>query len=205
MARNISGLTLLEVLAATLIFVTVMTVLIGTSTTLVHRAGTASKRLEANLVADVFLADLEIQIKQRLAPVIEEPETNREDFTIQVSRSGLLGSPEDAPSLGLAGFGGAESGTGAREIAGLLAGDLPEVIKHLYQYDIDVSWIDSSGVQNVTRTTFAFDWQAAALEFSDLFGGGGSGDEGEGNDGDEDGEEADVEESIQRLREETGV
>ncbi|MFK7897590.1 MAG: hypothetical protein AB8G23_17265 [Myxococcota bacterium] len=198
-----SGLTLLEVLAATMIFALVMTVLVGTSSKAVHRSGTASKRLEANLVADAFLADLEIQINQRIAPTIEQAESNREDFTIQVARASLLGEATDGPNLGLTGFGNGEedAGSGAREIAGLLAGDLPEVVKHLYQYDIDVSWIDSSGVQNVTRTTFAFDWQAAALEFSDLFNAGSEGEDpaAEGEEGDESEEAED--EALNELRE----
>lgn len=201
MTRSRAGLTLLEVLAATMIFVMVMTVLVGTSTTAVHRSGTASKRLEANLVADAFLADLEIQMKQRIAPTIEQTESIREDFTIQVKRATLLGEGTDGPGLGDAGFGDEDSGSGAREIAGLLEGDLPEVVKHLYQYDIDVSWIDSSGVQSVTRTTFAFDWQGAALEFSDLFGESG---DGEGDGGEGSSEEANTEDAsaIDRLREE---
>lgn len=201
-----AGLTLLEVLAATMIFVMVMTVLIGTSTSAVHRSGKAAMRLEANLVADAFLGDLEIQIKQRIAPTIEQAESNREDFTIQMKRASLLGEATDGPALGLNGFDEedeSDSGSGAREIAGLLAGELPEVVKHLYQYDIEVSWIDSSGVQSVTRTTFAFDWQAAALEFSDLFGGpeGDENDLGEGASDDDEDAAAEAASAIDQLRE----
>ncbi len=203
-SRRNAGLTLLEVLAAAMIFAMVMTVLVGTSSTAVHRSGQASKQLEANLVADAFLADLEIQINQRIAPVIEEADSNRDDFTIQVQRVSLLGEATDGSGIGLNGFGDADAGSGAGEIAGLLAGDLPEVVKHLYQYDLNVSWVDSSGVQSVTRTTFAFDWQAAALEFAELFQ--GAGEEGTGEDTGEDASESDAEfkeaEALDRLRQE---
>ena len=47
-----AGLTLLEVLAAAMIFAMVMTVLIGTSSSAVHRVGMSARRLEANTVAD---------------------------------------------------------------------------------------------------------------------------------------------------------
>ena len=53
--RRAHGLTLLEVLAATLIFALVMTVLVGTSSTAVHRSGLSARRLEANLVADAVV------------------------------------------------------------------------------------------------------------------------------------------------------
>ena len=182
-----------------MIFAMVMTVLVGTSSTAVHRSGKAAKRLEANLIADAFLADLEIQIKQRIAPTLDETESNREDFTIQAKRVSLLGEAAGGPALGLGGFGDADEGAGATEIAGLLANDLPEVIKHLYQYEIDVSWVDSSGVQNVTRTTFAFDWQAAALEFAELFQGAGSGEDNSEEDGAEGEAELDEAEMLDQL------
>jgi len=46
--RSECGLTLLEVLAAFLIFAMVFTVLVGTSQTAVHSQGLAARRLEAN-------------------------------------------------------------------------------------------------------------------------------------------------------------
>jgi hypothetical protein len=51
----------------------------------------------------------------------------------------------------------------------LLAGELPEVAKHLRQYDIEIVWIGADGPESVTRTTFAFDWQAAKIEYATLF------------------------------------
>jgi len=51
----------------------------------------------------------------------------------------------------------------------MLGTELPEVVNHLKQYDIEVSWIEQNGPQRVTRTTFGFDWQTAAVELSDLF------------------------------------
>jgi len=177
--RGERGLTLLEVLAAAMIFAMVMTVLISTSSTAVHNVGVSARRLEANLVADELLADLEIQMKQGIAPVIEENETTRDQYAIRVFRTEII---QDQAA--------ADSGGPELSVASMLGTELPEVAKHLKQYDIEVSWFEQNGPQRVTRTSFAFDWQAAAIEFSDLFtrdkgiaggldqlGGDGAGDE----------------------------
>jgi Tfp pilus assembly protein PilV len=156
--RGERGLTLLEVLAAAMIFALVMTVLISTSSTAVHNVGVSARRLEANLVADELLADLEIQMKQGIAPVIEENETTRDQYAIRVFRTEIV---QDQTS--------ADSGGTQFSVASMLGAELPEVAKHLKQYDIEVSWFEQNGPQRVTRTTFAFDWQTAAIEYSDLF------------------------------------
>ena len=156
--RRELGLSLLEVLAAALIFAMVMTVLIGTSSTAVHNIGVSARRLEANLVADEILADLEIQMKEGIAPEIEENDSTREQYAIRVFRTDLSGEPDAA-----------NPGGAAANIASMIGADLPEVAQHLKQYDIEVSWIEQNGPQRVTRTSFAFDWQTAAVEFSELF------------------------------------
>jgi Tfp pilus assembly protein PilV len=156
--RGERGLTLLEVLAAAMIFAMVMTVLISTSSTAVHNVGVSARRLEANLVADELLADLEIQMKQGIAPVIEENETTRDQYAIRVFRTEIV---QDQAA--------ADSGGTQLSVASMLGAELPEVAKHLKQYDIEVSWFEQNGPQRVTRTSFAFDWQTAAIEYSDLF------------------------------------
>jgi hypothetical protein len=156
--RGERGLTLLEVLAAAMIFAMVMTVLISTSSTAVRNVGLSARRLEANLVADELLADLEIQMKQGIAPEIEENETTRDQYAIRVFRTDLIQDP-----------GAPDSGGTQLSVTSMLGAELPEVAKHLKQYDIEVSWIEQNGPQRVTRTTFAFDWQTAAIEYSELF------------------------------------
>jgi prepilin-type N-terminal cleavage/methylation domain-containing protein len=192
-ARGERGLTLLEVLAATAIFSMVMTVLIGTSSTAVHRSGLAVKRLEANLLADAVVADLEIQMRKKIAPVVEKTEwtTEDEEYVIRVQNRSIqeaLAAPAET-----VGDEAADAATptlpspGATQIAGgagigtLLAGELPEVAKHLRQYDIEIVWIGADGPESVTRTTFAFDWQAAQIEYAALFeaAGGETGEIGE--------------------------
>jgi hypothetical protein len=163
-ARREQGLTLLEVLAAAMIFSMVMTVLIGTSSTAVHRVGVSARRLEASTVADGVLADLEIAMKQGIAPLVEEEETQRDIFLVRVLRTDIL---EEEPG-GIAANVDTVGGSVA-SVAAMFGSQLPEVVNHLKQYDIEVSWTEQDGPQRVTRTTFAYDWQAAAIEFAALF------------------------------------
>ncbi len=180
-AREARGLTLLEVLAALAIFAVVMTVLIGTSTSAVHRAAVSARRLEANLLADAVVADLEIEMRRGIAPVVEKTEWKTEDeqYVIRLLNRTLqeaLAAPTTTLAEEADGTASpAPRGPGATQIGGsagigtLLAGELPEVAKHLRQYDVEVSWMDVDGPESLTRTTFAFDWQAAKLEYAALF------------------------------------
>jgi len=208
-AARRDGLTLLEVLAATLIFSLVMTALIGTSSSGVQRVGQSLRRLEADQVADAVVADLEIQMRKRIAPVIErnewktEAESEEDAYTIRVLNRSIqeaLAAPATTVAEEAAGAApvGETSGPGATRIGGgsgiggMLATELPEVAKHLHQYDVEVIWNGPGGPESVTRTTFAFDWQAAQVEYEALFaaagGGAGAADEESGNDDDESGE-----------------
>ena len=187
--RNRQGLTLLEVLAAVMIFAMVMTVLISTSTNAVHHVGKSARRLDADLVAETLLSDLEIQIRQGLAPEVENGEFTQDQYTIRVTMTDLI--PSDSGS----GSGTAPSGTSANltgDALSLLGGTLPEVAGYLRQYDIEVSWLEQSGPQSVLRTTFAYDWPAAQIELASLietassanaFGEDGSEDGGAGSGG----------------------
>lgn len=202
------GLTLLEVLAATMIFALVMTVLVGTSSTAVHRSGLAARRLESNVLADAVVADLEIQMRKKVAPVLEKTEWQTEDeqYVVRVQNRSIqeaLAAPAETVADELADEQAGDSagetvpalpGPGSTRIGGgsgigtLLAGELPEVAKHLRQYDIEIVWVGADGPESVTRTTFAFDWQAAQIEYAALFeaAGGDAGDAGTGDDEDAD-------------------
>ncbi|HIF91998.1 MAG TPA: prepilin-type N-terminal cleavage/methylation domain-containing protein [Myxococcales bacterium] len=163
--RNERGLTLLEVLAAVMIFAMVMTVLISTSTNAVHHVGQSARRLDADLVADTLLSDLEIQIRQGLAPGVEDGEFTQDQYTIRLAMTDLI--PSDSIS-GSGAASGAASEVFAGDALSSIGGALPEVAAYLRQYDIEVSWLTQSGPQSVLRTTFAYDWPAAQIELASL-------------------------------------
>jgi type II secretory pathway pseudopilin PulG len=159
------GLTLLEVLAAFMIFSLVFTVLVGSSQSGVHSQGTSARKLAANEVADRVLADIEVAMAKHELPLIEENEYPLEEFTIRIEERGLFdedpGGNDDA-------FAFADALAGGPSVAGLLDAELPNVAKHLRRYDIEVEWIEGAEAQILRRTTFAFDWPAAEIETGGL-------------------------------------
>lgn len=176
--RGARGLTLLEVLAAFLIFSLVFTVLVGTSQTAVHSQGLALRRLEASLIADEVLADLEVQIQQRLTPILADG-LSRELFEVEVTSSPFAAPAPDAGAAAAPAAGDALSLAGAGGGAALLAASFPEAAPFLLRYDVVVRWMEAEGPQQIGRTTFAFDWETASVALADLFAvaGGGLGSE----------------------------
>ncbi len=165
-ARN-EGLTLLEVLAAFLIFSMVFTILVGTSQSAVKSQGLSARRLAANEVADLVMADLEIPMAQHELPIIEEEEYPFDEFVVRVRYQGFLDEVETDASGGVAGL----SLGGALDATSLLAAQMPDVGKYLMRYDIEVEWQEGNTTESVRRTTFAFDWESAQLDVSGVFGG----------------------------------
>lgn len=166
-SRRTSGLTLLEVLAAVMIFAMVMSVLVGTSSNAVHHVGLSARRLEADLVANNLVADLEIQINQDNAPPIEDDDYTDEPYSIRITTTGL-GPTQSGPASAPGFTPVSVAAGGTDEALSLLQTALPAIVGHLRQYDVEVSWFERSGVQRVQRTTFAFDWQAAQTDLAPL-------------------------------------
>jgi len=161
--RRRQGLTLLEVLAAFAIFAMVFTILVGASRSAVQSQGLALRKLEANLLADETLAEIESQVQQRTLPIIDDIATSEEPdengFVVEVT-GGELGLAEGPPGLSTALDEDASGGFGS-----LLATGIPEFAAFLMRYDIEVRWQDGGRERRVRRTTFAIDWEGAAAEF----------------------------------------
>jgi len=164
------GLTLLEVLAAFLIFSMVFTILVGSSQSGVRSQGISTRLLAAAEVADLVVADLEIPMAKHELPIIEANEYPLEDFTVRIQERSFLGddaAPGAAP--------GATDIMAMGDVASLLESQLPDVGKYLVRYDVEVEWLEGNEPRSVERTTFAFDWAAAQVDTSGIFGGGGAG------------------------------
>ena len=173
------GFTLLEVLAAAMIFSVVVTVLVGSSSETVHRARISANRLEASQIADREIAILESLLSNRLTPP-EDKEDTWEDFGVTVSSEPALEADLASPNaLGdpLSQFSDATDGIGA--LGALLSVNAPGIEGFLLRYEIVVEWEEGSVTQRLRRTTFAFDWEGARRELPDLFT---SGDAGEDSD-----------------------
>jgi hypothetical protein len=166
------GLTLLEVLAAFLIFSLVFTVLVGSSQTGVHSQGLSSRRLAANEIAESLLADLEIPMARHELPVIDATEYQQDDFTIRVGEAALSANSAAPGAAPVATELDPLAGT---DLIGLLDTQLPDVAKYVKRYEIEVEWLEANELQKVTRTTFAFDWPSAQADPTGVFGAAAAG------------------------------
>ncbi len=171
--QALGGFTLLEVLAAVMIFATVVTILIGSSSETIHRAQISRDRLQASEIADREMAMLEAILSQQEA-LPEDKEELDEEFMVR-----MWSEPALESLGGGGGRGGIFSGDavqalangdqGAVGIGPLMAAQVPGIDIFLRRYEIRVEWTDGAIVDSVRRTTFAFDWEAAREALPELF------------------------------------
>lgn len=178
-APGADGFTLLEVLAAVMIFAVVVTMLIGSSTETVHRARLSATRLEASALADRELARIEAALTQRTTPPEDSEETVEDLFVVRVWSEPALedlgggggpsaGAPSESAIQALA-----TGSAGASALGPLIAMAAPGIEAFLLRYEIRVEWIDDSGPDQIRRTTYAFDWEGAGEALPELFKGAG--------------------------------
>ena len=145
--------TLLEVMAAVAVVAIVFTTLARVASQGLQSEGTSHRRLEASLLADSVLADIEDELAAGTAPEIGSSEEEEGYFTVfvDVTPFDLLSlipasdvSDDQAeaaePSFSLGGSGaGGESETPLRQI------------------EINVVWTEGLSEQSVSRTTYGID------------------------------------------------
>ncbi len=167
------GFTLLEVLAAVMIFATVVTILIGSSSETIHRAQISRDRLQASEIADREMAMLEAILSQQEA-LPEDKEELGEEFMVRMWSEPALESIGGGGGRG-GNFSGdavqalANGDQGAVGIGPLMAAQVPGIDAFLRRYEIRVEWTDGAVVDSVRRTTFAFDWEAAREALPEIF------------------------------------
>jgi prepilin-type N-terminal cleavage/methylation domain-containing protein len=153
MRKAETGFTLLEVLAAVAILAILYTVLAGSAMDGLLAEGLSKRRLEASLLADHWLADLELQLNAGGSPALGELEEEDGDFRVRVTVE-----PFDLilPEL--------ETGnTAPKPVLSDLSLDRTSPLRLI---QIRVSWLEAETEYQVTRTTFGFD--ANALDPSKL-------------------------------------
>lgn len=144
MRRAERGFTLLEVLAAVAILGILYTTLVGVAMQGLQAEGTSRRRLEASLIADRQLAELDLQLDTGVVPPIGEEDTEQGDFRITLSVE-----PFDLVLPGL------EDERGQN--APLLSDVTADKTTPLRVIRIVVSWPEGDVEQQVVRTTFGFD------------------------------------------------
>lgn len=173
-----AGFTLLEVLAAVAILAIAYTTLGSTGLQGLQHEGEARRRLEASLLADAAIAEIESAIDAGTAPPVGDEETEQDGYRIQVSVQPFrLVVPEPLAERGGKRLGNAQSRLGGDRSGERVApgesllgpsaagrgGNSP-----LRRIDVHVVWDEGFGERTTTRTTFALDAEAAAATIQAL-------------------------------------
>lgn len=182
--RRAHGFTLLEVMAAVAVLGILTTVLVRVASQGMAAEGDARRRLEASLLADQVLLELETAWKSGQPLEMGRVEDEREGFAVVVDVApldpatfGFGAALEPPPEEGRRGGGRREAETGAPSLFSAAGPNQPAILGFV---TVVVSWMEGAHEQAVTRTSFALDRQAAAPLLEPLApeGSGGIGGEG---------------------------
>jgi prepilin-type N-terminal cleavage/methylation domain-containing protein len=187
--RTRAGFTLLEVLAAAAVVGAAFTVVAKANIQGLRAEGTAGRRLEASLLADRVLSELEVQLMIGTAPQVGRDERDMEGFNVLVEVAPLAIVLADLPPEL------AESAALSDNRAGptLLAKESSGAVTPLRHVHIAVGWTEGASEQQVVRDTFVFDaasvssyLEGISTEDAGAPDGGDEDDSGEDSDSDED-------------------
>jgi prepilin-type N-terminal cleavage/methylation domain-containing protein len=148
MRRAETGFTLLEVMAAVAIIAIVFTTLARVANDGLRSEGVSRRRLEASLLADRRLAQIEIELAAGIAPEIGESEEEEEPYTILVQ----VTSFDIASAIPVTGFGEADPTEKAT-----LTGVLGDGVSPIRAIEVAVSWIEGMDEMRVVRNTYGID------------------------------------------------
>ncbi len=151
------GFTLLEVLAAVALLAILYTTLAGVAIQGLRAEGEAQRLLEASLLADEQLAEIETVIASGGAPPVGRSESEHDLFLVSVNVA-----PVDLALL-LPGDAAAAEGEGQSLLSGADGSPVSLI-------EVVVSWREGVGERSTTRTTYAFD----PLVVADLLGAAGA-------------------------------
>ena len=149
-SRSRAAFTLLEVLAAVAILGVLYVVLADVAIQGLRAEGRSRRRMEASLVADRALSEIETEIEAGGFPELGRlPETEEDLFRIAVEVR-----PYSIPLLGESAEAGSD--TGSPSEGGTLAS--------LREIELTVTWLDGADEHQVVRTTYAFDAATASSQ-----------------------------------------
>jgi len=151
MRRSDAGFTLLEVMASVAVLAIVFTTLARVANQGLQSQGISKRRLEASLLADAVLADIEVQIAEGTAPEIgrTESEEGRYAVVADVSAFDLAGAipvPAEAP--------GTELGLGVPTQPAAGASSIGSAVRAI---EIAVTWTEGMHEYRVIRSSYGFD------------------------------------------------
>jgi prepilin-type N-terminal cleavage/methylation domain-containing protein len=151
-----AGFTLIEVMAAVAVLGLFGTVLAQQAIQGMHYEGDARRRLQASLLADRALWQVEAGLKLGTPPQPKQEETETEEgFRVLLDVQ-----PLDLAQLGLAPKPDAPGAQRDAPPGAPPGGDAAALPLPIFQVFVRVAWTEGLVEQTVTRTTFAFDGTA---------------------------------------------
>jgi prepilin-type N-terminal cleavage/methylation domain-containing protein len=167
-----TGFTLLEVLAAVAILSIWFIVIAGTAMQGLRAEGVSRRRLEAGMLADRILSDLEASTIDGSVPEPIEEMSEQGDYAVTVIVAPFSGDGS-ALAEGVGNAPAPDAAAPALPLDQLIASEMPERSADLRRIDVRVAWLEGEAEQWVTRTTFVFDlvtarqaYDAAGLQTS---------------------------------------
>jgi prepilin-type N-terminal cleavage/methylation domain-containing protein len=158
------GFTLLEVLAAVALIGFAYVALSQAGIQGLRIEGDARRRLEASLLADRTLADLEAAVETGSVPAPGTDEREEDEYVVATEVAPYsLTIPAPKPKTGEE-----RTTTPAPEEGGLLGSTKPGSSSALRRITVRVSWPEGDGERAVERTTFAFDAESVRSELDKL-------------------------------------
>lgn len=151
------GFTLLEVMAAVAVLGLVYIVVARGAIQGLQTEGDAGRRLRASLLADRTLSELELALAVGSGPSVGETQHSEEEFAVVVEVT-----PFDVASLLEAAALGEGRPAASTASPQLLKPSVRGGVPTLLSIVVRVAWIEGISAREITRTSFAFDAEAAA-------------------------------------------
>ena len=145
------GFTLLEVLAAIALLGILYTVLAGVAIQGLRSEGLSRRRLEASLLADRHLVELDLEIDAGGVPGEGVVESEEGDFVVTTTVE-----PYEIP------LPPREDGEESEAVISLLGALSPGAEAPVRRIEVKVSWLEPGGERSIRRVTFGFDLSSVA-------------------------------------------
>jgi len=152
MRRSDAGFTLLEVMAAVAFVAIVFTTLARVANEGLQSQGISKRRLEASLLADELLSEVEAQISEGMVP-----EINEEEFEEGIFGAIIKVTPFDVSSVIPESAEAPEGGSGPALPSPEASATPPLDVRKI---EVTVAWSEAGNEFQVVRTTFGVDFAA---------------------------------------------
>ena len=153
--RRLQAFTMLEVLAAVSVLAIVYLVLANVAIEGLRAEGESMRRLEASLIADELLSDIESQLSLAVAMPESSEELERDEFLVRIEVR------QFDPELDAGGERTEHAEVEADDLASFLESEMGVGFSILRTVEIEVSWTEGAGDRSVMRRTFGYDAAAA--------------------------------------------